>query len=93
MNVRISTDFKFTVSSISYAPNGELLITLSSPESRGGSRYEYAADLGSGSAVEKPSVSLAGYSRGYVEKSRIKEKSKDPYRQLVREEHTMPAIC
>ena len=32
MNIKIASNFNFTVSSIQYAPNGELHITLSSGE-------------------------------------------------------------
>ena len=38
MNIRIDSDFNFSVSSIQYAPNGVLCITLSSGENQGGSR-------------------------------------------------------
>ena len=63
MNIRIESNFNFSVSSIQYAPNGELQITLASGECQTDSRYQYTASLGSGQAEEKPSVSLLQYCR------------------------------
>lgn len=84
MNVKIESNFQFSVASIQYAPNGELCISLSSVENRADSKYQYTAKLGDGKAEEKPSVSLVEYSRRYVERCGIKEKSKDPYFQMMR---------
>lgn len=84
MNIVIKSDFQFSVTSIRYAPNGELCIELSSENGNPKNRYQYTADLGSGQAEEKPLVSLVDYSRKFMENSRIKEKSKDPYRQMLR---------
>lgn len=83
MNIKLVSNFKFTVTSIHYAPDGELRIELSSEAGGGGSLYQYKASLGGGTE-ELPSISLAGYIREYTEKSPIKEKSKDPYRQMVK---------
>ena len=84
MNIVIKSDFQFSVSSIRYAPNGELCIELSSGAEDTKKRFRYTASLGSGDAEEQPSASLLEYSRKYVADSKIKEKSKDPYRQMIR---------
>ncbi len=39
MNIRIESNFNFSVSSIQYAPNGELQITLTSDEKQTDNRY------------------------------------------------------
>ena len=57
MNVRIESDFRFSVASIQYTPQGELCITLSSGDSPSATRYQYTANLGNWQAEEKP----AGY--------------------------------
>ena len=57
MNVRIESDFRFSVSSIQYTPQGELCITLASGDSPSATRYQYTANLGSWQAEETP----AGY--------------------------------
>ena len=84
MNIRIDSDFNFSVSSIQYVPNGVLCITLSSGENQGGSRYSYEASLGSGQAEEKPSFSLLRYCREYVSAANIKEKTKSSYYLMFR---------
>ena len=48
MNIRIESDFSFSVSSIQYTPNGEVQIILTSDEKKTDSRYQYTASLGSG---------------------------------------------
>ena len=53
MNVRIESNFPFSVASIQYAPDGELRITLSSDNMPPESRYQYTASLGDGHAEEK----------------------------------------
>ena len=82
MNIRIKTDFNFSVSSIQYAPNGELQIILTSGEKQTGSRYQYTACLGSGQAEEKPAVSLLGYARSFASSANVKSKTKDSYRLM-----------
>ncbi|MBR3828451.1 MAG: hypothetical protein IKR79_05520 [Bacteroidales bacterium] len=54
MNIRIKTNFQFLVSSIQYAPNGELCITLMSDTATEEKHFEYTANLGSGQAEERP---------------------------------------
>lgn len=78
MNIKISSDFKFTVSSIQYMPNGELHISLSSGEDTN-VNYEYKASLGNGEAMEKPSISLLQYARDYTKRSNIQPKTKSTY--------------
>lgn len=78
MNVKISSDFKFTVASIQYMPNGELHISLSSGEDTK-VNYEYKASLGDGVAMEKPSISLLQYARDYTQRSNIQPKTQSTY--------------
>ena len=66
MDIRIKTNFQFLVSSIQYAPNGELCITLMSDTATEEKHFEYTANLGSGQAEERPQTSLAEYVRRYV---------------------------
>ena len=79
MNIKIVSDFKFSVSSIQYAPNGELCIALSSGENRSNCHYQYVASLGDGQAEEKPVVSLLQYAKDFVSSANIKDKTKDCY--------------
>ena len=67
MNVRIESNFQFSVASIQYAPNGELCITLSSENMHDESHYQYSACLGDGQAEEKPSVRLLQYPMEYAD--------------------------
>ena len=48
MDIRIESNFPFSVTSIQYAPDGELRITLSSENMPSESRYQYTASLGRG---------------------------------------------
>jgi len=82
MNVRIESNFPFSVSSIQFAPDGELCITLSSDKMPQESRYQYTANLGGGQAEEKPSVSLLQYARDFAAAATIKDKTKDSYRLM-----------
>lgn len=84
MNITIKSNFQFTVTSIRYAPNGELSIELSSGNGNAKNRFQYTANLGNGQSEELPSSSLLDYSRNYVVNSTIKKKSKDPYNQMIR---------
>ena len=54
MNIKIDSDFQFSVASIHYAPNGELCITLASDVFPADRHYQYSASLGDGKAEEKP---------------------------------------
>ena len=84
MNIRIESNFSFSVSSIQYAPNGELQITLTSDEKQTDNRYQYTASLGSGKAEEKPSISLLQYCRDYVAAANIKPQTKSSYHLMCR---------
>ncbi len=84
MNIRIESNFSFSVSSIQYAPTGELQITLSSDENQTASRYQYTASLGSGQAEEKPSISLLQYCRDYVSAANVKPQTKSSYHLMSR---------
>ena len=82
MNITIESSFRFSVSSIQYAPNGELLITLTSDSPHTDVQYRYTACLGDGLAEEKPSVSLMQYAREFAASANIKDKTKDTYRLM-----------
>lgn len=71
MNIRIDSNFPFSVASIQYAPNGELCIVLTSDGSQPDGHYRYSACLGNGQAEEKPSVSLLQYARDYAASANI----------------------
>ena len=72
MNIKIDSNFQFSVASIHYAPNGELCITLTSDVFLADRHYQYSASLGDGQAEEKPSVSLLQYARTHAANSNIK---------------------
>ena len=82
MNIKIDSNFQFSVASIHYAPNGELCITLTSDVFLADRHYQYSASLGDGQAEEKPSVSLLQYARTHAANSDIKKKTKDTYRLM-----------
>ena len=82
MNIKIDTNFRFSVASMQYLPSGELSITLVSDASSADAHYQYAANLGSGQAQEKPSVSLLQYARDFAAAADIKDKTKDTYRLM-----------
>jgi integrase len=82
MNIRIESDFSFSVSSIQYTPNGEVQIILTSDEKKTDSRYQYTASLGTGQAEEKPSISLLQYAKDYADTAIITPKTKDSYRLM-----------
>lgn len=82
MNIKIDTNFRFSVASMQYLPSGELSITLVSDASSADAHYQYAASLGSGQAQEKPSVSLLQYARDFAAAADIKDKTKDTYRLM-----------
>ena len=84
MNIRIESDFQFSVASMQYAPNGELQISLVSSDGEKKKRYEYAASLGDGVAAEHPAVTLLGYAREYARTSNIKDCTRDSYRLMCK---------
>lgn len=81
MDIKITSNFNFSVTSIQYAPNGELQITLSSGE-KTIANYVYAANFGDGTATERPNVSLLQYARDYAQRDNIQHKTKDTYRHM-----------
>jgi len=82
MNVRIESDFHFSVASIQYTPQGELCIALASGDSPSPARYQYTANLGNWQAEEKPTVSLLRYARDFAASANIKDKTRDSYRLM-----------
>ena len=84
MNIRIESNFEFTVDSIQYSSKGELCITLGSVSFSSDAHYQYTATLGSGQAEEKPAVSLLGYAKNYAASVNIKSKTKDSYRRMCK---------
>jgi site-specific recombinase XerD len=84
MNIRIESNFEFTVDSIQYSSKGELCITLGSVSFPSDAHYQYTATLGSGQAEEKPAVSLLGYAKNYAASANIKSKTKDSYRLMCK---------
>ena len=82
MNIKIESDFQFSVASIQYSASGELLISLVSNENRGENHYQYSADLGDGKAEETKTVSLLEYIVDYTAASTIKRKTRESYRHM-----------
>ena len=82
MNIKIDSNFQFSVVSIQYAPNGELCISLTSDGFSTKSHYQYSASLGNGQAEESPSISLLQYARDFAATANIKDKTKDTYRLM-----------
>ena len=84
MNIKIESDFRFSVVSIQYSATGELSISLSSDVFPNSTRYQYSASLGSGQAEEKPTISLLEYTKSYAASANIKPQTKDTYRLMCR---------
>ena len=76
MNATVSANFRFSVVAIQYAPDGELNITLDSDASSESTHYRYSAQLGSGQAEEKPSVSLIQYVKDYAAAANVPKENK-----------------
>ena len=77
MNIKITSNIQFSVTSIQYTPNGVLCISLSSGEKNDDTRYQYEATLGNGQAEKKASISLLQYARDYAATSNIKPQTKN----------------
>ena len=58
MNVKIESNFRFSVASIQYSPNEELCISLVCDEISDEIHYHYSANLGESQAEGKPMVRL-----------------------------------
>ena len=82
MNIKIESNFLFSVSAIQYSATGELCITLNSDKTSPDGRYQYKASLGSGQAEEKPTISLLQYATDFATSANIKSKTKDSYRLM-----------
>lgn len=82
MNIKIESNFQFSVDSILYTAEGELCISLTSDVFSSHSHYQYSASLGSGQAEEKPIVSLLQYARTFAETANIKSQTRDTYRLM-----------
>ena len=63
MNIKIDSNFRFSVASIQYTATGEVSICLTSDEIPSDIHYQYSASLGNGQAEEKPTISLLQYAK------------------------------
>ena len=84
MNIKINSNFQFSVTSIQYTATGELCISLNSDVFPTSNHYQYAASLGSGQAEEKPTISLLQYSKFFSSSAILKSKTKDSYRLMCK---------
>ena len=84
MNIKINSDFQFSVVSIQYTATGELSICLSSDDFSSGAHYQYSANLGNSQAEERPSVSLLQYAKAYAASANIKPKTRESYMHVCR---------
>jgi hypothetical protein len=84
MNIKIDSNFQFSVLSIQYTPQGELCITLDSDGLSTNAHYQYTASLGNGQAEEKPTTSLLQYCRDFVAAANIKPQTKSSYHLMCR---------
>ena len=82
MNVKIDSNFQFSVVSIQYTATGELCICLSSDGFSSRAHYQYSASLGNGQAEERPAISLLQYAKSYATSANVKSKTKDSYRLM-----------
>ena len=83
MNIKINSNFPFSVSSIQFARDGSLCISLSSDNDSADKEYQYTASLGDCAEERKP-VSLAQYALDFAEHSNIKQKTKSSYHLMVK---------
>lgn len=79
MNIKIDSNFQFSVVSIQYTATGELSICLSSECFSSNAHYQYSASLGNSQAEERPSVSLLQYAKSYAASANIKPKTRESY--------------
>lgn len=84
MNIKIDSNFQFSVTSIQYTATGELCISLTSNNLSDNAHYQYTASLGNGHAEEKPSISLLQYAKSYATSTNVKSKTKDSYRLMCK---------
>lgn len=84
MNIKIESNFQFSVAKIQYSATGELCITLNSDNTPPNEHYQYIACLGTGQAEEKPTISLLQYAKDFSATANIKANTKDTYRLLCK---------
>ena len=84
MDIKINSNFPFSVSAIQYTPDGGLCISLNSACTDSGREYQYTASLCGAVAEERKPVSLAQYSRDFAERSNIKPKTRLSYMLMVK---------
>ena len=77
MNIRIDSNFQFSVVSIQYTATGELSISLTSDGISTNTCYQYTANLGSVQAEERPTISLLQYAKTFAMSANINSKTKD----------------
>ncbi len=82
MDIRIDSNFNFSVNSIQYLPNGKLCLSLTLEEKQPESQYRYEVSLGCGLAEKKPVVSLLQYAKDFAASASIKANTKDSYRLM-----------
>lgn len=84
MNIKIDSDFQFSVVSIQYTATGELCISLTSDGLSSDAHYQYSASLGNEQAEKKPTICLLQYAKSYVTSANVKSKTKDSYRLMCK---------
>lgn len=84
MDIKINSDFPFSVSAIQYNPDGGLCISLNSACADSGREYRYSANLGNMCTEERKPVSLAQYSRDFAGRSNIKPKTRLSYMLMAK---------
>ena len=84
MNIKIDSNFQFSVLSIQYTASGELIICLTSDEFPTDIHYQYSASLGDIQAEEKPSISLLQYTKAHAAAANIKPQTKSSYHLMCR---------
>ena len=84
MNIKIDSNFQFSVASIQYTATGELSICLTSDDFPTDIHYQYSASLGNGQAEERPSISLLQYAKAYATSANIKPKTRESYMHVCR---------
>ena len=84
MNIKINSNFPFSVTAIQIARDGSLSISISSDNADTSKEYQYAACLGDGPAEERRPVSLAQYALDFAEHSNIKQKTKSSYYLMIK---------
>ena len=84
MNIKINSNFPFSVTSIQFASDGGLCISIFSHDNGKDSEFQYTASLGEGCSERKTHVSLAQYALDFAERSNIKQKTRWTYHTMVK---------